>query len=477
MVTHMVTHFQPSSSTRSLTTRYVASLSAIAGLAILGQVLVQQMLVQQTKDVQIISAAQNRQTLCQRLVKASFAVQLAQTPEARQERLAELQDAISQWDSSRQVVRQELRSMFSDAQLTELQPILKKSGDAAQEITVTARNVLEQSQAATVAPSQRPLRRQAIRATNTNATRESAVVPRLLKAEREYIQGVDQVIVWHGEQAKERVGNLQRLEFGLLGVTLAVLVFEGLLIFRPAVNQLQQTLSALGKSLKETQAMAKNLAAEQEKSERLLLNILPEAIADRLKRAPQSIADGFAEATVLFADVVGFTEMSNRMEPTELVARLNRIFSRFDTLAEKHGLEKIKTIGDAYMVVGGLPNPRADHAEAIADMALDMQKAIEQINQETGESFSMRIGINTGPVVAGVIGIKKFIYDLWGDTVNIASRMESQGMPGQIQVTEATYRRLQNTYRFEERGIIPIKGKGNMRTYWLKERVSELVEA
>ncbi len=473
----MVTHFEPSSSTRSLTTRYVASLSAIAGLAILGQVLVQQMLVQQTKDVQIISAAQNRQTLCQRLVKASFAVQLAQTPEAKQERLAELQDAISQWDSSRQVVRQELRSMFSDAQLTELQPILKKSGDAAQEITVTARNVLEQARASTVAPSQRPLRRQAIRATNTNATRESAVVLRLLKAEREYIQGVDQVIVWHGKQAKERVGHLQRLEFGLLGVTLAVLVFEGLLIFRPAVNQLQQTLSALGKSLKETQAMAKNLAAEQEKSERLLLNILPEAIADRLKRAPQSIADGFAEATVLFADVVGFTEMSNRMEPTELVARLNRIFSRFDTLAEKHGLEKIKTIGDAYMVVGGLPNPRADHAEAIADMALDMQKAIEQINQETGESFSMRIGINTGPVVAGVIGIKKFIYDLWGDTVNIASRMESQGMPGQIQVTEATYRRLQNTYRFEERGIIPIKGKGNMRTYWLKERVSELVEA
>ncbi|WP_421655015.1 adenylate/guanylate cyclase domain-containing protein [Leptothermofonsia sp. ETS-13] len=470
----MATHSDPSSSTRNLTTRYVASLSAIAGLAILGQVLVQQMLVQQTKDVQIISAAQNRQTLCQQVVKASFAVQLAQTLEARQERLAELQDAITQWDSSRQVVRQELRSMFSDSQLTELQPILKKAGDAAQEITTAARDVLENVHSPAIVSPQRPLRRQAIQAT-TNLPGEKAVGLRLLKAEREYIQRVDQVIAWHGKQAKERVGNLQRLEFGLLGLTLAILIFEGILIFRPAVNKLQQTLSALGKSLKETQAMAKKLAAEQEKSERLLLNILPEAIADRLKQTPQSIADGFAEATVLFADVVGFTEMTNRMEPTELVARLNQIFSCFDALAEKHGLEKIKTIGDAYMVVGGLPNLRADHAEAIADMALDMQKAIEQLNQETGESFSMRIGINTGPVVAGVIGIKKFIYDLWGDTVNIASRMESQGMPGQIQVTEAIYRRLQNTHRFEERGIIPIKGKGNMRTYWLKQRAGEMI--
>jgi class 3 adenylate cyclase len=254
-----------------------------------------------------------------------------------------------------------------------------------------------------------------------------------------------------------------------------VLTLEGALIFRPAVRKLQQSITALGNSLQETQATAKKLAAEQQRSERLLLNILPEPIADRLKQKPQAIADGFAEATVLFADVVGFTEMSNHMSPTEIVSRLNQIFSRFDALAEEHGLEKIKTIGDAYMVVGGLPNPRTDHAEAIADMALDMQQAIEQLNWETGESFSMRIGINTGPVVAGVIGTKKFIYDLWGDTVNVASRMESQGMPGQIQVTETTYRRLQGTHQFEERGIIQIKGKGNMKTYWLKQRAEELV--
>jgi PAS domain S-box-containing protein len=212
------------------------------------------------------------------------------------------------------------------------------------------------------------------------------------------------------------------------------------------------------------------LRIEQEKSELLLLNILPKPIADRLKQNPQSIADSFADVTVLFADLVNFTRLSEQISPTELVEMLNRIFSAFDVLAEKHGLEKIKTIGDSYMVVGGLPMVRPDHAEAIAEMALDMISEIIRFNAEYNEAFNIRLGINTGPVVAGVIGIKKFIYDLWGDTVNTASRMESHGVPGCIQVTEATYQRLHNQYVFEERGVISVKGKGEMMTYFLTGR-------
>ena len=209
------------------------------------------------------------------------------------------------------------------------------------------------------------------------------------------------------------------------------------------------------------------LRIEKEKSELLLLNILPSEIAFRLKQGSESIADSFADVTVLFADIVGFTEFSCCASPIELVKLLNRIFSTFDLLTEKHELEKIKTIGDAYMVVGGLPTPRADHVEAIANMALDMQAEIARFNAKTGNNFSIRIGINTGPVVAGVIGIKKFIYDLWGDTVNTASRMESHGIPDCIQVTQATYERLRDNYLFEERGVIQVKGKGEMRTYLL----------
>ena len=212
------------------------------------------------------------------------------------------------------------------------------------------------------------------------------------------------------------------------------------------------------------------LRLEQEKSDRLLLNVLPQPIAERLKQDQSIIADTFAEVTVLFADIVGFTQISSQISPPELVSLLNDIFSTFDRLAEKHGLEKIKTIGDAYMVVGGLPMPRSDHAEAIAQMALDMQQAIIEFSDTHNQDFSIRIGINSGPVVAGVIGIKKFIYDLWGDTVNTASRMESHGLPGCIQVTSATYQRLQDKYVFESRGAIEVKGKGQMTTYLLKCR-------
>ncbi|MDJ0518729.1 MAG: adenylate/guanylate cyclase domain-containing protein [Trichodesmium sp. MO_231.B1] len=218
------------------------------------------------------------------------------------------------------------------------------------------------------------------------------------------------------------------------------------------------------------QAYLKRLAEEQEKSERLLLNILPAPIAQRLKQGEKTIADSFSEVTVLFGDLVGFTKLSANLSPAELVELLNMIFSRFDELAEKYGLEKIKTIGDAYMIVGGLPTPREDHAEAIAEMALDMLHQIKEISEQQGKPLQIRIGINTGAVEAGVIGTKKFAYDLWGDTVNTAHRMESHGIPGVIQVTEDTYNCLANKYTFQERGMIEIKGKGMMRTYLLVGR-------
>ena len=212
------------------------------------------------------------------------------------------------------------------------------------------------------------------------------------------------------------------------------------------------------------------LRYQQEQADQLLLNILPQPIAERLKRYPSIIADTFDAVSVLFADIVGFTEFSARTSPAELVIVLNLIFSKFDQLAERHGLEKIKTIGDAYMVVAGLPTPRPDHAIAIADMALDMQAEMVKIGEQTGEAFKLRIGINSGPVTAGVIGIKKFFYDLWGDTVNVASRMESQGVDGAIQVTAATYELLGDKYLFEERGVICVKGKGDMSAYLLTGR-------
>lgn len=214
----------------------------------------------------------------------------------------------------------------------------------------------------------------------------------------------------------------------------------------------------------------KQLQAEKERSERLLLSILPKPIAEQLKQGQSTIADHFTEATVLFADVVDFTKLAARRSPIEVVSLLNKIFSQFDGLAAKHGVEKIKTIGDAYMVVGGLPMPRLDHAEAIAEMALAMIDEIARFHTETGEPLKMRIGINSGPVVAGVIGTNKFIYDLWGDTVNTASRMESHGLVGEIQVTEATYNLLRDAYSFEKRGFINIKGKGDMATYILTGR-------
>ena len=211
----------------------------------------------------------------------------------------------------------------------------------------------------------------------------------------------------------------------------------------------------------------------RERSDHLLLNILPAPIAERLKRNPGTIADAHNEVTVLFADIVGFTQMSADAKPVDVVNMLNSLFSDFDGLATKHGLEKIKTIGDAYMVVGGLPAPRHDHTKAVAEMALDMLDVLQNRRAWNGEQIRLRVGINTGPVVAGVIGQHKFTYDLWGDTVNIASRMESNSMPNMIQVSEATYIKLNQFYQFEKRQPFDIKGKGQTTTYMLKGRIRE----
>ncbi len=225
------------------------------------------------------------------------------------------------------------------------------------------------------------------------------------------------------------------------------------------------------------QAYIQQIKEEQARSEQLLLGILPKSIADRLKHRGETfgdrvindedLVDSFPTATILFADLVNFTQLSSSRSAITLISLLNQIFSAFDKLAEHHGLEKIKTIGDAYMVVGGVPIARDDHAEAIAHMALDMLAAIEHFNQTQGETLSLRIGISTGPVVAGVIGTKKFSYDLWGDAVNTASRMESQGLPGRIQVSETTFNLLASRFYLEARGPIEVKGKGQMNVYFL----------
>lgn len=243
------------------------------------------------------------------------------------------------------------------------------------------------------------------------------------------------------------------------------------------ISAFMEMFAQIHRAVTERQQAEAALRVEKEKSERLLLNILPQTIAEQLKQQPGLIADRFEQATILFADITDFTGLASQISPTELVGLLNQIFSSFDRLAERHGLEKIKTIGDAYMVVGGLPKPRTDHASAIAEMALDMQQEIYRFKREDNKILSIRIGINTGPVVAGVIGLKKFSYDLWGDAVNIASRMESHGKVGEIQVSSSTYELLKHKYVLEKRGIVQVKGRGEMTTYWLKSRKPAAVES
>ena len=210
------------------------------------------------------------------------------------------------------------------------------------------------------------------------------------------------------------------------------------------------------------------LRHEKERSDRLLLNILPPAIAERLKRNEMNIAQGHADVTVMFADIVGFTRMTEELSPVETVKILNDVFSIFDDIADQHGVEKIKTIGDAYMAAAGLDaGAQIHYADAVARMALDMQEKIAEYRQKTGERVELRIGIGTGPVVAGVIGKKKFIYDMWGDTVNVAFRMEADARAGAIQVDLMTHRRLHNRFRFDEAHEVEIKGKGRMQVFHL----------
>ncbi len=235
---------------------------------------------------------------------------------------------------------------------------------------------------------------------------------------------------------------------------------------------LGQANRALEDRVRELRDQHRLLAEEQERSALLLRNILPDAVASRLLVEGQRVADGFTEVTVLFADLVGFTRLAAMRTPIEVVDILNEIVSRFDGLVAHHGLEKIKTIGDAYMAAAGLPTPRSDHAVAAAHMALDMLQVVHDWRAGSGIHLGLRIGMHSGPVVAGVIGTKKFSYDVWGDTVNLASRMESSSEPGRIQVTEETRRYLLEEFALEERGLVDIKGKGLLQTWFVVGRKS-----
>jgi class 3 adenylate cyclase len=219
-----------------------------------------------------------------------------------------------------------------------------------------------------------------------------------------------------------------------------------------------------------TKHLHDQLQVEQEKSEQLLLNILPQPIAERMKKGETNIADSYPDVTVLVADLVGFTTLSAHIGPEQVVQLLNEIFSAFDLLSEKHGLEKIKTIGDAYMVAGGISAPRPDHAEASAELALNLLEEIGRLNHEYDLSVRLRIGICTGPVVAGVIGRKRFAYDLWGETVNLACRLESTGEAGKIQIAESTYERLKHKYQFAPKHSFDVKGHDHRSAYWLNKR-------
>ncbi|MEM7579220.1 MAG: adenylate/guanylate cyclase domain-containing protein [Cyanobacteria bacterium P01_A01_bin.80] len=435
-------------STRSLTIFYTSSLALVACLSVSGQIIVQGMLSQQQKNLEVVSLIEERQTLCQEVIK--FVALLKLEPETRNnpQQLQKLQQLAIDWKDSGEklAIATQKTPGFSSTQKAALQDKLAKMKPAGVKFREAAAKIVSEGK-------------------RSRGTRLSGKSPftQLLAEEQILMQGLEDVSNWYTQETIAGVNRLKQVEYGLLGITLLVLLLEGILVFRPAVNKIQDTLG--------------KLALEQAQSENLLLNILPHTIAQRLKQSQPSkktktdnimIADGYNNATVMFADIVGFTDLSGRISPQQLVDLLNQIFSRFDLIAESYKLEKIKTIGDAYMVVGGLPNPRADHATAIAIMAIDMLDAIAQFNLDTGEEFQIRIGINSGAVVAGVIGIKKFTYDLWGDTVNIASRMESHGTPGRIHVSEATYKLLKDNFLFEERGVTHIKGKGEMQTYWLK---------
>ena len=262
----------------------------------------------------------------------------------------------------------------------------------------------------------------------------------------------DYVLQWDTKQLDMRT---VAVFFALNFVSISAMVYVLLWYFSREKIKLREAVDAQGRAV----------SMEKELSDRLLLNILPEPIAIRLKRQETNIADGHADVTVMFADIVNFTHMSEEMSPNETVHLLNDIFSEFDMLAEKYSIEKIKTIGDAYMAAGGLRSSTTQYVDAMADMALQMQAFVARYTAPNGERMSLRVGLATGAVVAGVIGRRKFSYDLWGDTVNVAARMSSEAHPGLIQVDAVTYRRLHNRYAFDEMQQIDVKGKGMMQVY------------
>ncbi|HET7535155.1 MAG TPA: adenylate/guanylate cyclase domain-containing protein [Candidatus Didemnitutus sp.] len=238
--------------------------------------------------------------------------------------------------------------------------------------------------------------------------------------------------------------------------------------FNPVILRARITASLEKKRLRDQeQAYLAQLQSERSKSERLLLNVLPRAVADRLKSGERTIVDSFLDATVVFADIVGFTRIASRNSPNRTVQLLNDLFSNFDRVAEQHQLEKIKTIGDSYMMVGGIPTANPNHAEACANAALELMEALRVFNRRHQLDWQIRLGLNNGPVVAGIIGTRKFAYDLWGETVNIAARMESQGQPGKIQVSANTKRVLEHKFHFEPVGVLEIKNLGPMETFYL----------
>jgi class 3 adenylate cyclase len=262
--------------------------------------------------------------------------------------------------------------------------------------------------------------------------------------------------MFHSEYLRNPMSNVVLGVTGAFFVTLAIVGMVGRYFYELSIrrNFIQRII----------------IVKEEEQVNALLLNVLPASIAERLKRG-EEVADFYPAVSVLFADIVNFTPLSMRLTAAQVVHLLNHVFSIFDELTEQYTLEKIKTIGDAYMVVSGLPVPRPDHAEVLADLALDIQQAVAALKEEGIENLMLRIGIHTGPAVAGVIGWRKFAYDLWGDTINTASRMESHGLPGRIQVSQEYYELLKDRYRFEARGEIEVKGKGKMCTYLLLGRL------
>jgi guanylate cyclase len=229
--------------------------------------------------------------------------------------------------------------------------------------------------------------------------------------------------------------------------------------------------------IKQKDSFYARLLVEQDKSERLLLNILPREIAEILKVENRVVADRFNSASIMFADLVGFTALTAEMAPEEMVVLINEIYSRFDDLVDRYGLEKIRTICDNYMVVSGVPKPRSDHAQALAEMALEMCDFLDGFTTNNGQPIQFRIGINSGSLIAGVVGRKKFQYDVWGEAVNVASRMESQGVPGKIQIAPATFVLLKDEFLCESRGMIDVKGVGPMTTWFLTERTREMMTA